>query len=362
MFSEDELSVVGDLVLVRLLPAKEGSDTLAQVKKDLGVLVGERGTRVAWSELVARALDRLESDGLVSWIKRGRTERWALTAHGRRRGCEFLGIDSLPPKATWAAIKRTFLLARALDLPAPSGERLKRFSSDGGLRAALLKAHYALTVPDFPTPAQATDALAWKLIGFDTDQPFTKEAVLRALFQRELGDQQPAKSGESLKWIVARRVVVGSQKPAELRAASLRAWIDRLMPAATPSPSATVVAEPTPVSPSQPAAAAPYEFLSDGVPFALRSFAARVLSVARSSPTGRFGDAKVFIAHVWRALQFDPEFRELGPDGFKQRLTEANRARLLDLGRADLVEAMDPADVRDSETRYLGATFHFIRI
>ena len=47
---------------------------------------------------------------------------------------------------------------------------------------------------------------------------------------------------------------------------------------------------------------------------------------------------------------------------FKQRLAEANNARLLDLSRADLVQAMDPEDVRLSEVAYLNATFHFIRI
>jgi hypothetical protein len=47
---------------------------------------------------------------------------------------------------------------------------------------------------------------------------------------------------------------------------------------------------------------------------------------------------------------------------FKQRLAEANNARLLDLSRADLVQAMDPDDVHLSEVTYLNAVFHFIRI
>ncbi len=47
---------------------------------------------------------------------------------------------------------------------------------------------------------------------------------------------------------------------------------------------------------------------------------------------------------------------------FKRRLTEANNARLLTLSRADLVQLMDPADVRESETRYLNAEFHFVLV
>ena len=98
------------------------------------------------------------------------------------------------------------------------------------------------------------------------------------------------------------------------------------------------------------------------MPLSLEEFARRVVQAARTSPTGWFGDNKVFIAHVWRALHDDPAFQEMDLSAFKRRLTEANHARLLDLSRADLVEAMDPDDVRGSETLHLGASFHFIRL
>ena len=61
-------------------------------------------------------------------------------------------------------------------------------------------------------------------------------------------------------------------------------------------------------------------------------------------------------------LRDDPEFRGTDFPTFKQRLAEANNARLLDLSRADLVQAMDPEDVQLSEVSYLNASFHFIRI
>ena len=76
----------------------------------------------------------------------------------------------------------------------------------------------------------------------------------------------------------------------------------------------------------------------------------------------RFGDNKVFISHVWNSLQNDTDFYIMDLAAFKQRLAESNNARLLDLSRADLVQAMDPDDVRLSEVTYLNATFHFIRI
>ena len=66
--------------------------------------------------------------------------------------------------------------------------------------------------------------------------------------------------------------------------------------------------------------------------------------------------------HVWRMLQSDPDFAGMGFDRFKEFLALANNSRHLDLSRADLVQAMDPDDVRLSEVHYLNATFHFIRI
>src|SRR5205823_3165908 len=94
----------------------------------------------------------------------------------------------------------------------------------------------------------------------------------------------------------------------------------------------------------------------------MAALAERVKAAARACPTGRYGDNKVFIAHVWRMLRSDADFAEMDLDGFKDFLAAANNSRFLDLSRADLVQAMDPEDVRLSEVQYLNATFHFIRI
>ena len=95
--------------------------------------------------------------------------------------------------------------------------------------------------------------------------------------------------------------------------------------------------------------------------FDLESFAREVLSTAAACRTGRFGDDKVFVSHVQQAYAERPGSRIREMDAFKRRLVEAHRADLLTLVRADLVEAMDPRDVAASETRYMNATFHFIR-
>ena len=79
-----------------------------------------------------------------------------------------------------------------------------------------------------------------------------------------------------------------------------------------------------------------------------------------SPPQDRFHDNKVFIAALWRATRREPNFPRLSLPEFKQRLVEANSRNLLHLSRADLVQAMDPQMVAESETVYLNATFHFV--
>lgn len=71
----------------------------------------------------------------------------------------------------------------------------------------------------------------------------------------------------------------------------------------------------------------------------------------------RFGVRKVYISALWPAV--DPN-GSITLNVFKRRLLSARAAGLLELARADLVAAMDPALVADSATRDLGAEYHFV--
>ena len=90
------------------------------------------------------------------------------------------------------------------------------------------------------------------------------------------------------------------------------------------------------------------------------------LVIVRSS--GRYGytyfshPVSSSIAAVWRASQQEPSFPRLSLAEFKQRLVDANSHNLLHLSRADLVQAMDPQLVAESEALYLNASFHFVLI
>jgi hypothetical protein len=347
------LSALEFLVLARLLPVGEKGEAGSKVKKDLEPLLAHRWVGAELTERIDRSLANLEASGLVAPVA-GKTKKAApkvvLTAEGRRQGLEFLGVVQLRPKTTWAVLRKTYLPARALGLPAATDALFKVLSSDPAFQAVLLKQQYGLAIAEIPKPDEATDALAWKLIGFENDgRKFNPKNIKTALFNRALGNGAAADLKKAATRLLAQLVGARRDEPKELRDAVLRNWINQDESGPAPAEPVAMPYE----SPSQPPAPSAFD---------LPSFASHVKSAARDCPTGRFGDNKVFIAHVWKALQADPTFRTMDMATFKERLAEANNARLLDLSRADLVQAMDPDDVRQSELHYLNATFHFVRI
>jgi hypothetical protein len=112
---------------------------------------------------------------------------------------------------------------------------------------------------------------------------------------------------------------------------------------------------------AKPAAAEP-EAGPSGARFDLPLFAVRALEAGKSTKTGRFGDDRVFISHVWRQFEHDPASIGMTLEAFKQRLLEANRQRYLSLVCADMAPKLNQKDVRESEIRYGTARFHFLCI
>ncbi|HKA87997.1 MAG TPA: hypothetical protein VKE22_10040 [Haliangiales bacterium] len=256
---------------------------------------------------VPEAVDELRAGGLVA-VTRGRVRA---TDAGRAAGEELLG--GKPTAARWATVERTQLLPRLLGAD--------RAASADELRAAAIQAHEGL--PRGLTLARTADALGWKLLGGTPGEPFTRERVLAFLVGRALGARVPDVAA-AMRLAAARAAGARRADARELADAIVRRWLA--------------------------GEAAGEEDLG--------GFARRVRAAAGASPSGRFGDNKVFISHVHAALA-DPA---LDLPAFKARLVDAHRQGLVTLTRADLVEAMDPADVAASETRYLGATFHFVRL
>ena len=348
----DDLSALELLVLVRLLSSGDKGEKREKLNKDLHPLWSHRLEGSAWAERLDSALGDREEAGSLVVRKKGKAEQFVLTDEGKRLALEAVGLEDLPPKMNWGKLKNQVLVVVALG---KTPEDVPAISSASGLKTELLRAKYGLSLGAKPTAKQAGDALAGALLAMEPGSPFTTDQILRvllsregielpagkktavkdiqeALFGRELGDDHAKKP---LDRIAARIVGARQDTAAELAQATLRSWVDR--------------ADKTPVADGR----------RGETP--LGAFAEEVVAAARASESGWFGDGKVFISHVWRAMSGSPACEGLDEAAFKDRLVAAHRARWLELGRADLVEAMDPSDVRESATMIEGVPYHFVR-
>ncbi len=327
---EREVSRVGELSLVWLLTRAEGKGARSDLSRALKPFTDHRWSSGEWGARLDETLARLGQDGLVTQNAR---KALTLTAQGHSRALEVLGVERLPKSTTWKQLKGTHLVALALGLT-PSAANLSQLGRAESMRAMLLQKHLGLESSRPRSLVQIRDLLCWRQLGVETDKPFTLATVQAVLLSRELEATREVTAPQALQQIAARSVGARRTDTESLRLAALRTWT---FPAGEPRPPA-----PTPASPEEP----------------LHAFAEQVVRAARSATAGRFGDDRVFISHVWRAMQG----HGLDEQAFKRRLIEANQRRLLSLSRADMVELMDPAELAASEVRHLGATFHFVAL
>ncbi|AEI62087.1 hypothetical protein [Corallococcus macrosporus] len=321
------------IALSWLMTRGERRGTRKELEAALRSFVEHRLSRSEWKARFESLLESLLGGGTVAL--RGRSGL-ALTPTGRTAVLRFLHLDQPPRGLTWKKLKATHLVALSLDLPA-SKAVVARMKDADGVRAAALQRQHGLDAEEGLTLAQTRDRLLWRELGVETDRPFTLSAVQAHLLGKMLDTEtkDPRKGVEQL----AARAAGASRADAEaVRLSLLRRF---------------AVAQADDASEDEPEVRAAPGSEAQAAPAA---FAERVLSVARDLPTGRFGANKVFISHVWKALQ--PEWRTR--EAFNAALLEANRTRLLSLTRADLVSAMDPKDVAESEVQSFGASFHFV--
>jgi hypothetical protein len=306
---------LADLILVRLLPAKKSLSPKA-LREDVGVFFRRPPT----ADHVAETVAALRAAGLIT------PKGQRATDAGRVRARGYLGVGKLPPRANWGTLKAKYLVPKALGLPANSDEA-RAAADPKTLAPLLLKRKFGLPARTPLTLSRVFDALACQLLGFP--EADSLKDLRAAVISKKLGGDLPL-TGEQLTEDGARLLLGTRARGANgFRAVALAGFAD-----GKPAPAAGALA--------------------------LTTFAGAVKAAARACPTGRFGDNKVFISHVWKRLANDPRFAPLGLTGFKARLVEAHRADLLTLSRADLVQLMDPADVSESETPYLNAAFHFV--
>jgi hypothetical protein len=330
------VSRVGNLILARLLTAGKRSPSPKKLKDDLARFFKFPPSEEQWQ----RYFQELEQAGMLE------LRPYRLTDAGRETGLEFLGLRELPPRTNWNTLRNRYLLPKALGLPDSSQETLKRISRKPNLEAVLLAARYELPPGAASTLKNAVEALACKELGYPGET--SVDAVKARVLCKLLGTSERLPMKEIQKQLP--RVAVGARnsKPDALRDALLQRWADPIG-TSQPAPASAIQTEPEPEPETEAV-----ERLD------LPAFARTVQAAARTSPTGKFGENKVFINHVWRHLQHEPGLPHLNLTAFKSALTEANHAGLLQLSRADLVQVMDQADVQESETPYLDAKFHFV--
>jgi len=311
--------LLNDLILARLLPAKR-SISPKKLRDDLSPLFRQAPS----AESIAETLSALRAAELL--IPKGQQ----LTTAGRIRAMAYLGIAELPPKANWGTVKAKYLIPKALRLSPTSESDIKTFGDANKLASLLLKRGLGLPVGTGTSLGSVFEAIACRELGYP-DHAKLKDLIPH-LLGKAIGSNDPIKIKDALK--VVPRVLLDAPKSGMegLRAVALVGFTSPALP--------------------QP--------IVNLEPFDLEEFANTVKAVAWRSPTGWFGDNKVFISHVWRQVEDEPQFATLGLTGFKEKLVEANRENLLTLSRADMNEELPPDDLDEAETTYQNTVFHFV--
>jgi hypothetical protein len=353
MNATPDVSPLEATILLRLLTSSEKDSTRSSLQKSLKPFLEHRWSEAEQRSVVDEALGSLEGKEHLALEKKS---RFVVTDAGKRAGLLTLGLASLP-RGGWRIVKKHMLApALAGSTPAVKSPSKTALNADR-LGGRILANHYDLQAGENPTRLQSVDALVRKALGMAPGKRLTVNAIRAWILDQKLGaadakerKDTTEKDIERIATQLAARTVKARRVTApEIELAVFRQWFDG-DPTPTPAPESTTA------EPSNPAPPAKPEPIGDD-----RDFARRVLTAARATKTGRFGEDKVFISHVFRKLVSEGAVAD-DDRSFKDRLISAHRDDHLTLSRADLVGAMDPGDVDSSEASYRGATFHFIHV
>jgi hypothetical protein len=311
-------AALADLVLARMTLPCKNPVAPSVVRKDVGKLLG--------SDFSAAEFDDLRIElASAGFLTKGKRNTFAITDAGRHRALRFLGVAELPSRTKWSTVIAKHLFPKAAGL---SAEAAAKLDSGDKLAAFILKRKYGLAAGGGLTVNQVLEAVVCKELGFSDEA--TLDGLLRVILSRLMGSERLPRE-TLVKQLPLFETGLTATSADAARGKIVRDWLGGAPESPPPEP------------------------------FDLAAFAATVRALAATSPPeDRFHDNKVFIAALWRASQREPNFPRLSLAEFKQQLVEANSQNLLHLSRADLVQAMDPQLVTDSETEYLNATFHFV--
>ncbi|HET7504126.1 MAG TPA: hypothetical protein VFK02_24060 [Kofleriaceae bacterium] len=352
-------------------------------------------------EAVGHALDELRRRGLIE------PKRRAPTGDGDRALRAAFELDRTP---SWTEVRDLHLPARALELAAGSEEARKTLDKGKTIALAILGGE--LRLPNTATLAQVCDALIARALGMPPG-PVTLDQIRKHVLARELESDTRGTTEQLVARLATKRIPAATPDKRTMIRALGRRWLYKALPApgngaAQLGPRATPAQPPLPLPPSPVSSAAPAQPplplppppvssaattqppLPTGLSPSPRPVAAPAAppplpplppkpatpataalsadtlltlvreAIPRIGSDGRFGAEKVFVSAIWERIERDGRLPELSYERFKRWLVTANRDQLLDLARADLVGAMDPKLVADSEIEHLGTTFHFV--
>ncbi|HEY0483735.1 MAG TPA: hypothetical protein VGD37_39725 [Kofleriaceae bacterium] len=292
-----------------------------------------------------------------------------LTDDGRRALAAALGLDAPPP---WDEIRNVHLPALGLGL-SPGSEAAHKLLGQGenspvaAITNAVLRIEFG--IPKATSLSALADALIAEAVGLSG--PVTLPRLRAHVIARRVGADAKGDLEQTAARVVKKTLRASSAAKPALVQALARRWVSAgtaTPEAATPRKSASTSPAPTGAGPSAPTvvhAPPPGSSERRTAPSAPAITPDALLAMVRDAiPTigadGRFGPEKVFVSAIWHQLERDRRVADYSLDRFKQWLVTANRDRLLDLVRADLVGAMDSRLVTESEIEHLGTTFHFV--
>lgn len=295
-------TAIENLILVRLLVNKKEYTRTSEIRKDLQSFCPATWQDREIKMQLEESLVNLESKAAID---RNQRKSSIITDSGSQQALFFLNTKELPIPINWKKLKSLYLPASVLNLTLTSDSEINWFSKQDGFYSATLIKKYDLPLNH-------------------TQKPSLKK-VVGSLLMNPLG---LSKTGIDA-----------------MKAAVIRQWLEK-----------NVLARDDKRTETSEVTELPDEKVKE---FDSKQFIQDVLNTAGECKTGWFGDNKVFISHVW--LDFSRKHPEYAFDEktFKKCLVDSDRSIL---SRADLVSVMNPKDVSESETCYLSAVFHFIRV
>ncbi len=279
-----------------------------------------------------------------------------------------LGLRAVTP---WRQIYDQILPGLGLGIAATDSRTHARLGGDHRAWAAAVVARARhLWRKGSPPPWSATcDALVWSQLDLPGKPKETPPEIQAHFLVRIIGRTAQRSPARLLGLLAARQVEAVRPDLRSLKEALTRRWLSGRdtwteIPPAAPaieSPGTTSGADsvaPTPLASGRTESPPQVEPVASALD--LQALAALVRQSASTATEGVFGRRKVFISRLWQQLRTHPALTAMPLDAFKRQLIAAHKAGLLVLARADLVAAMDPRDVAESETTHVEARYHFV--